>query len=837
MQPFVAIRVEYLRRGLPACCRPFVKAQGRGVLLAEKCISALRSTAPSSDVESRQLVSRRSFHGDSKQSKAGSLGSLSSTTSGLTNIREAAYKLINTGDHPVGDFTSDCWFEVEDMIPFWLTQETPESVVIIFKLLDRLVMEQRHLPTSGPRFDWINSKLLENVVRLWFTVYGRHGLKELQSKDVFFKVQSYVGEFQDARWTASIAAQIGRVHVVSTNGPVRIDPWFCETLIDLTIKEWRDTNKETCFPSSEVFLPAFKSWSYTYMSKNANVMKQNKKFWKDDPLKRFDVLLETMKSLGLEPSDEIYETIIESNAHSETREGALVAHSLVADKILDKARPTKPRSMSMYRAVCSSIEVWPRVTDASSVIRHTELVIRKFTNCHIPGALPLNEGVLLVYNKAIESMAIVGNEESSRKAEKFFDMMKDITNPNDESLFWLAVALAKAGRFVKTHHILASAPTHTFAGYLGLLRGMSDLNHPQLLVVAEDILNMLKMSGTNGGIRADTQTFNMFLESLLGTNDFLNMNWLGKALLSVDVVEFLRASWVRGESDRRPDRQSYSHIIRSWAMVGQPSLAMHWLEEMRNDFGAGRTVAAPHITECNHVLKAYANSANKEEGVVGAQDFLKTISSIQSTNGFLRPTETSYELVLTCLWNKGGREAAQRTKELLAEMKNGGLKPTIQCYFLAMTCWAACHSPEQVEDLLNEMLLAVNELQPTLKAFNCAINAWAISGHHQGAARGERLLSRMMDLRENGFAHLQPDVDTYASLVKAYAVSDQSENSQRAQGLFMNIKKLEEDGMLVHEAMYHELLAAWKHSKNGSRHDLIGVIESHIDRRSGNFPQ
>ncbi|KAL7581740.1 hypothetical protein ACA910_022277 [Epithemia clementina (nom. ined.)] len=748
----------------------------------------------------------------------------------LRTYSNAVKVLLDTNVHPVGDFTPDCLFEVEDMMPFWLQLETPESVRTIFQLMDRLDKEQKFRKILGERFKWINTQFLEDVIRVWYNVSSRHVLVDFSPQTVFSMVQSYLRIFRHLEWTTFIAYHIGAAHAFHSNQGV-IDPLFCEKLVDLTIKEWKETNKETAYPTPELFSPAVSAWSRTVNSKTTSRLSDTNATLPTNahPIHRIENLLETMEGFGLKPNTEIYESCIRACARFESQDGAQRALSFL-ENMIDTFHSSGHESRTWSNSFCAAIQAFALAKeDSSAVIGKIDIVVSRYTELHKTGAVATNDNSVSVYNAAIESMSMIGTEESAQKAGKFFRELKRVTLPDDKTWFSLVLAWSKAGCHTKAKFIVSTMPSSSFAGYFGLLKGMSASNHPQLFGEAENVLQLLSDSGTRGGPRAGTRAYNEFLACVVGTSPTTEVKWLQKAIVAVDVVEFLRLSWSNGESDRRPDRDSYAHVIRCWAMHGHPDLAMHWLGEMRKDFYAGRTTAAPLIEDCNHVLYSFVKCSGND-AAKRAVAFVQSISTIESTKSLLRPDEKSYELVLTCLKNKGGTEAAEEAEKLLTEMSDVGLRPNKTCYNLVLNCWVGCSLPDRAEDILNRMVNGGGDVVPDVLAFNSCLSAWSNSAQPDAAQRCERLLSRMMDLRDSGFTQLQPDLHTYVALMKVYARSGQADASARAAGLFNNILKLEiEDSPLNREAC-DALLRVWSNSDDPRKHDIVRSIVHHVER-------
>ena len=841
------------------------------------------------------------------------------TATTTTQFRQAVKTLVDTSIHPIGDFSPDCLFEVEDMMPFWLNQETPESIQTIFQLLDRLEKEQRHLPTSGQRFGWIDAPFLERVVHMWFNVWFNNistkqnlVLPDHSSPQVvFFKIQSYLRAFQQTQWTRDIAICLGRAHAFPNSERdyhhhnvtvTTMDPWFCETLIDLTIKEWKTTMNESVRPTAELFWPAFVAWSKYYCTSSKNRTTRTSSPTQDDEaLRRLDVLLETMQTLGLNGTNQIFECCVVAWARSHSLKGAQRALEIVLGDMMETFRSSGETGWTWSTSFASAIQAWGTCVDRDPALINTStlLLIRLYKSLgKTVNAIHGNDNIIPVYNAAIQNMALIGSEESAQKADRFFhDLIRSANNTDEYTWYWLVLAWSKAGCSTRAQQVLASMPNTTMAGYFGLLRGMSESSHPQFLLQADNVFQILaSASGRDGNPRAGTYLFNRLLECLAGaagSNETIvsKETWLNKAIAATYVLQFLRNCWSQdGESDRRPDRESYAHVISCWGRYGDPHLTMHWFDEMIKDFQGGRTSAAPLIEDCNNVLSSFANSMdddnnnnnhndNDDAVAIEAEDFLYKISSIESSNGFLQPNERSYELVFTCFWNmskKGGgmMKVAKRAERLLQSMlsnkdsnnRNQNLRPTAICYAHTMRCWAKSLAPDRVERLLNEMIQMIAEdkdnssrssnmrsnTEPELlrDVFSACAMAWTLSGRSEASEKCERLVATMMMMmaRDDDDDHddsnnasaaqgLQPYyLDMYAWLMLCYAVSDNVHAAQRIEHVLEKFKATssnKEEGVVVTLTVSQEVQDVHRrmvheNSKDPKKLDLLRTIETHI---------
>jgi pentatricopeptide repeat protein len=239
------------------------------------------------------------------------------------------------------------------------------------------------------------------------------------------------------------------------------------------------------------------------------------------------------------------------------------------------------------------------------------------------------------------------------------------------------------------------------------------------------------------------------------------------------------------------------------------------LESNSND-SEGPTV---NLAKCDAAFEAWAALAANRDGGIDAAD-------------------TAFQLL----------EALERNMVRLAS-GNTFMAWNVAWYNNVMHAYAVCHggrkAAEKAEEILNKMILACQEYdptsatlappEPTTRSFNIAINAWAKSGEPDSGSHAEQIITRMeqwhLECQEKSqYIGAVANARTMSGVMDAWAQSGVEGAEDRALGILMyaierqraSVQAIRDgeqplEGIVVkpNVIMFNSAIHAWVNSKRG----------------------
>ena len=181
----------------------------------------------------------------------------------------------------------------------------------------------------------------------------------------------------------------------------------------------------------------------------------------------------------------------------------------------------------------------------------------------------------------------------------------------------------------------------------------------------------------------------------------------------------------------------------------------------------------------------------------------------------VRPNEYTYGVVLEAWARSGLPEAAERTEQLLQDMKKNGVMPTNRCYHAAIAASGQRDGGHRAEALLNNMLES-EHVEVDAYSFGAVLNVWAKSGAPDAAQRALAIFNRMRQLYELGNNKaLKPNAYVLSSVLVTMGRSGQP---QEAEDLLLQMeeeyKAMGDPDMRPTVAAYNAVIDAWSRSRD-----------------------
>ena len=674
--------------------------------LRTKCLRPLIRATSGYDCRYREICSSLSINLVRPFQTRFLVSSVSSEKSSLdlSTQRKAVEEILN-----VPDYLSDHWFQAEDLMPFWMSQDSEESVKIVFDLIDRLEKEQRKLPSLN-RAWWINSQLLELAIQKWVDTRQRANppSTSLSPRDIFDKIDSYSEVFPEVNYTGAMMNVIGNEFASSSIVPSFDEATFGELLIERTLR-----NEETQL-ARDLFINAIHIWY--------NAAKEEDHLSPPELYhvgQRILFLLELMEACKFQPDSRVYNLAIKiwkwvvANPCSPQEKQQVV--DAMKEKVwnnpgnfFDTDRSSFPWSQaytSVFQSMCSSKGRLDQLSDAVS--SYMELVQSGYVDCS-------SKQQTQALNAALEALAGFGSWEAVDEADRVYAHMRSTGLEDDSTLKWRVSVLSGSGQIDEAKKLLASFEQSenraaVIDAHFVLLEDMARSNNPFLMRHAEKVRTMLT---SDPSLSADTAMFNSFLscigsprkeETQYLSPELERMKWAQRAFLCMDVFEFLKASAENGQAHLAPNGDSYYHIMHCWARCGNDRLALYWFGAMIKAFRLGNKSATPKLRDFNEALRVVAHSDSQESVAGKAEQIFNTISVIGNDDDYLSPDIESYRLVLSCLAKDGDKEAAFRAENILQRASGLGvdLMNDEISSSLIVSCLEQAGQTERVERLLS----------------------------------------------------------------------------------------------------------------------------------------
>jgi len=595
----------------------------------------------------------------------------------------------------------------------------------------------------------------------------------------------------------------------------------------------------------------------------------------EGPERAEDVLQRLEASDSLQPDQISYHSVISAWSHvSVERAEAVLRRMYQSFKSGNYA--AKPNRDS-YHMVMVGLQ-WVAVSD-SDAARRAQMYLKRIKQ------LGLNPNITS-YNCVLACFAKADVENAGGSAEALLREMKAPpgkhdrfapvpVKPNSNSYTSVINAYAKNGKGKQAEMIFRSMYREHNQGNTSVVPKIQNFNavlsawEKTKNVSADDrikamlkLLHELPKSGPLG-IKPDITSANTLLICLARSASVENCNHAEKIVLN------LEAEYEETKDDSvRPDKYSYTSLMKAHANVGNLEGAQRTLKRMMEQYESGNKAAKPDVFAFNNLLLAIARwgkGRRENSGLLAEEVFNTMRRSYKSGDLDTRPNLASYTLRINCWAVSGDPRAGENADSILDEMEelaqngefgikpdalvisnainahaqsgyhvraesllqrmlteygngNGRMKPTLQTINMVLLSLARANSTaaaEKAEGYLREMLvhhasLSVFDIQPDTVTFTTVISAWANSGDPRAADRAKSLL-READMYSRSEDHdITLDAPFFCSVLQACAKAG---DFVIAEALLQDIVDNELNGVKVDRRMFLPLLEAYSKSE------------------------
>lgn len=297
------------------------------------------------------------------------------------------------------------------------------------------------------------------------------------------------------------------------------------------------------------------------------------------------------------------------------------------------------------------------------------------------------------------------------------------------------------------------------------------------------------------------------------------------------ILQEMQELYEVGEMDARPDVVSYTTVINAFAKSGKVDQAEGLLNEMHLAFMSGDNSLKPNVQTLTTIVEAWSRS-DAADGLERAEAVFRRIRELHefglSNEG---PDVVAYNVMLNCYAMSARgvattshlRDAAKRADSLLQEMQERSIKgekgvaPDFRSYSIVIHAWAQALNERRAVKLLHEALDAYEagggEMELDLPTIHTVLRALGRAGK---GAKAEALLERLCTLRKNDEHGASPTAVTFSLVVTAWSKSGDFQAAERAETVLKQMRRMHEAGAVAMKPdflIYSALINCWAHSK------------------------
>jgi len=233
-------------------------------------------------------------------------------------------------------------------------------------------------------------------------------------------------------------------------------------------------------------------------------------------------------------------------------------------------------------------------------------------------------------------------------------------------------------------------------------------------------------------------------------------------------------------TDIRPDEASYSSVIQAWANSRDPNAlqrSLDVLDQMETAFENGNIDAKPNTMVYNTIFNVMSKSKSST-APTKAMELLETMKQ----KGITLDVYT-YTSVIDVLAKAASASHTDTSIQLLHEMQSEyertrrvSLKPNVRTYTSVINAIGRSKErPERTKEILASM--KESGVEPDGICYNAAINAWGWSNANGKEIQAFGLLQEMIKSRNN---KAKPDIITCNSVLDSCAFAFADTESERA---------------------------------------------------------
>jgi pentatricopeptide repeat protein len=797
----------------------------------------------------RKDISRRSMFTESTSTSSSSACSYTPADANaeVVAMREAADKLLQT-DTGLSDpkmsssgsslvpLTPEEWFDAEEVLKWWASQRTVESVQISMSLLEFLVREQEKA-AGGDETDleasaFLDRDLMNSIVLNWQQCWktNHSALQKDWNPETLLQKLDHL-TFQSA--SSSNPLQVsGKALSMLIDGTVRHSGWkstspstaaFAEHLLDrMTDPEKGASGFVPSVSNLNAVLHAWAKSGKTGRGSNDNGNTDDMAAAKDAPA-RAEALLDRMSQFYVEPDIVSYNTVILawSNAGQPQHAEALLEemyHAWVEDS--KEGRNSSDTTMIQPDRISFNtvISAWARSNEPNAAER-AQSILKRMYDPQDMGTLQVTPNII-TYNTMLDCWARSGHKDAAERCLAILQEMQELyevgemdARPDVISYTTVINAFAKSGKVAEAEGLLNEMHMAFMSGDNSLKPNVRTLTAiveawsrsdavdslERAVAVFQRIRELHEFGLSNEG--PDVVAYNIMLNcyavSARGAATTSNLREAAKRADSL--LQEMNERSAKGERGATPDFRSYSIVIHAWAQALNDRRAVKLLHEALDAYEVGEREMELDLPTVHTVLRALGRGGKGAK----AEKLLERLCTLRTKGEHgASPTAVTFSLVVTA-WSKSAEiQAAQRAETVLKQMRRMyeagavAMKPDFLIYSSLITCWAHSQlngAPERALAILGEMRQRAKAgdsgMEPDVVSYNAVLQAFSQARNPE---RAEDLLNRMYYEYQKGNVNTKPDLWSFNTVLAAWARSNASDAVERSERLVSQMQRLDQ---------------------------------------------
>ena len=736
--------------------------------------------------------------------------------------------------------TPDIWIVAEDVLNFWSTQRSVESVHFSFQLLEKLLLQQQQRQLQEqPMPSFLNSELLLDILANWRVVsWMLHAAEDdantatpLSPEDIQLMEKQYTpvlvwDRLQRAGRYIPLTEKMYYFVMEAQTRYHNPQAEFCEKILEDCHRNYQKRGRPpNCQPNLAMYRALFLAWSKTDLPEAP------------------DRVQKLLQELPVPPDRRIYTRAIQTFA----KHGKPILAQEYLQRMYQDFKAGNRNCRPGMDAFASVVAAWAR-SGAPDAGDQAESVLKEMIQLQKENDLLVDQvhGIQAVCNACIVCHSKTGTREGAEKAQLLFDEMERSRHkPDATSYFSLLVAWRRAQEPEKAEDVLMKCINDYEKGFSEVkpdssmfgevIRAWARSNRTSRYERAQKVFFLIE-SLADDTLRVDTFAYTAFIESI-------SLSRSSGAKL-VEILKQMREEYDSGAFWAAPNQYTYEAIFQGLKRKGESQNVSALISEtwdlMWKDFQKGDKKVRPTLQLVNLALAGYNNargqmSVRKESAARAVQLFTDMSKAHDNKQLKFEPDTYTYASLLSCMARGDRINEATRLLFRMREQhfnKKSGVAPNRFCYNAVMNAWAMKGKPDKVAELIKFMVEDFTngntEAEPRRDSFNILLKAWSNSENSIAPHKAKDVLLRMMKLADKERLDCFPDVRSFTTCITTFGKSKHPKAPEEAEALLRDLSKLHRLGKVKegpNRLTYKYVIMAWEVSSRPDRHQHIQRLE------------
>lgn len=788
-------------------------------------------------------------NGQMTTSKVGTSGRspIPITPLALKYQRESTNRLL---EYPLGSFTPETWYEVENLLQSWSLMRTRESVSYTIRLLDRILLVE-----DCPTFDVdLVNRALNNWRVVWWDL-GNSGsnshpastateddvpneaardrglsVEENAQADVNQAAVEFVRDLTPHAMYKRAMSYLARsdasvnekslyliLEAAVSNGDLSDTAQLGREIFDTAIELASSSrNKQQLLPSTDLCNLVMRA-RIELTDASVNNVDAGIHVDAGATVLFCEAVVEKMSQFQIPVNRMTYHRLIQALTLTKSLNGAISSERLLRKMQAEHAKGDETVEPSYFTYVLV-LSAWVGSGSKDAGARG-EALLRELKE----SKSELCAKHVAVFNKVLRCHV---NQSTVKGAKRAMELLtaqeRSDQKPNYLSYSTVLSGFSQVGLAREAETLLGRMPAMYLdtALFTKVIIALSKDKSHSSIAKAKAIFDRMKTLGTsNPNLAPNLYTYNALLECYAKCKS--------QGFVASDASNLFDEIVAQG---MEPNLMTYSSLLHCWARFGLVNQALDILQRIPN----------PDLRVYNIVLSAFIRSDDAR----AAPWALKILREMPGHG--IEPDIYSYNAVISAYSNSNNRTDAIKTvRMLLDELKerygstgDARYRPTGVTYNAVMNAYARAHRPEAAEQVLTEMIddflsNGNQAARPDVTSFNTVLKAIAFAKSKNGISDKAEALFKRMESLASTIPDLTPNVITYTTLILCHGLAG---SPRRAEAALRDMEAKHQSGALregPNLKTFQTLRKAWSTSKEPGKERHVQRIQKEIEERFG----